>query len=321
MFSNRKRTVGTINYAANTEKSLDMPRKNLYRSIILEVAGSFTIDTLGAPVLYTGGAHGCAFRPVKRVELIANGRDTIKSISLQALAMKNFIHKGCPCVFEEPDITAAQAVTFGGVVQMFLASPRAIRQIDTLLNSNRLSTLELRATFGDEDDLWSTAPTAVSLFDCDINVALSETIRLDGRDEPYMTYKENYVEKQITGATSSFQILMGVGNRYRGFLIETESDGEMVDTILNILTLKSGTDYYHKLTRKQIRGINQQNKLGGADTLTGYYYVDFTEEGRLVDSLDASILSQLEFELDVNAPGTLDYVRIYPDEIIVPAAV
>lgn len=320
MFSNRARLVGTLNYVANGIKSLDMPRKNLYRNIILEVVGTVNIsDVTTPPVNRTGGAHENAFRAINRLELIANGRDTIKSISGQALAMKNLLFNGVRCEHVATGLTV-QVWPFGGVMVIPLISPRAVRQIDTLLDSGRLSTLELRATFGDFLDMVSTAPTAYSAFDCDINVSLDETIRLDARAEPFMTYKETYLEKQISGATSAFQVLLGVGNRYRGFLIETESDGEMVDTILNKVTLKSGTDIYFQLSEPALRGRNIQTHLGNIETLTGYYYVDLCPEGRLVDALDASILSQLEFELDVNAPGTLDYVRIYPDEIIVPAA-
>lgn len=319
MWSNRHRMVGTIAYVASGSQSLDMPRKNLYRNIILEVEGSVNVtDITTPPVNFTGGAHGCAFRAIKRLELIANGRDTIKSIPLQALAMKNLFMKGVRCQFVDPLLTVAVHL-FGGTVTIPLASPRAVRQIDTLLNSGQLSTLELRATFGTYLDMVSTAPTAYTGFTCPIKVGLDETIRLDQRPEAFMTYKEMYVEKQIAGATSAFQILMGVGNKYRGFMIEAESDGEMVDTIINKITLKSGTDIYFQQEAKPLRGKNVQDFLGNVETMTGYYYVNFVPEGRLVDSLDASFLSQLEFELDVNAPGTLDYVRIYPDEIVIPA--
>lgn len=321
MFSNRHRHVGTLAYVANGSRSVDMPRKNLYRNIILELEGSVAItDVTTPPVNYTGGAHENAFRAVKRLELIANGRDTIKSIPMQALAMKNLFMRGVRCLHVAPGLTAATH-PFGGVITVPLASPRAVRQIDTLLNTGQLSTLELRATFGDYLDMVSTAPTAytIATFDASLKVGLDETIRLDQRPEAFMTYKELYVEKQISGATSSFQILLGVGNKYRGFMIECESDGEMVDTILNKVTLKSGTDIYYQQEEDMIRGKNIQDLLGNVEALTGYYYVDFVPEGRLVDSLDASFLSQLEFELDVNAPGTLDYVRIYPDEIVIPA--
>lgn len=319
MFSNRHRHVGTIAYVANGSQSLDMPRKNLYRNIILEVEGSVQItDITTPPVNYTGGAHENAFRAITRLELIANGRDTIKSISLQALAMKNLFMKGVRCQHLAPLLTVATHL-FGGVVTIPLASPRAVRQIDTLLNSGQVSTLELRATFGSYTDMVSTAPTAYTGFTAPIKVGLDETIRLDQRPEAFMTYKEHLLEKQISGATTSFQILLGVGNKYRGFLIECESDGEMVDTVLNKVVLKSGTDIYYQQEAHAIRGKNIQDFLGNVETLTGYYYVDFVPEGRLVDSLDASFLSQLEFELDVNAPGTLDYVRIYPDEIVIPA--
>jgi len=201
--------------------------------------------------------------------------------------------------------------------------PRAVREIDTLLNSGRLSTLELRVTYGTYQDMFSTNPTTITdaSSSLDVEVNLEEAIRLDGKDEPYSAYKELYIEDVIGAATSEHQILLPVGNRYRGFLIESESDGEMVDTILNKVTIKSGTDVFKAIAREDLQGENAIRYDLEAQTFVGYQYVDFCPEGRLVDALDASRLSSLEAILDVNAPGTTDKVRIYPCEIVPPMPV
>lgn len=316
-FDNRSRRVGVTEWKESAPDSVDMPRKNLYRAIILNLEGLCDItDITTPPVLYTGGL-GSALKLIKRVELVANGRDTIKSISGDAIGMKNMFLFGSKPVLTEIGLTVAEW-PFGGIIKLPLAMPRSIREIDTLLNSGILSTLELRITYGATADMMSTEATAYTITQADVEVHLDETIRLDGKDEPYSAYKELYIEKDVAAASAEFQILLPVGNRYRGFLIEAESDGEMVNSIINKVTIKSGTDVFRSKAFDVIQGQNAIDYDLEDQTFVGYGYVDFCPEGRLVDALNASGLSSLEMILDVAHPGTTDKVRIYPCEIVPP---
>ena len=313
---NQARKVGQIDFVADSLQSIEIPRKYPIRQIVLDVNGSLVIGTAGSPVLYTGGC-GSALKVVKRIELIANGRDTLKSISASALAMKNtFLHSTQPQL-TETGLTAATH-PFGGVVVLDVAMPRAVRPEDTLLDTGKLSTLDLRVTFGDGDDMFSTNPTAITSTDCDIQVSMKEAIDLTGKDELYSTYKEYYIEAVIAAASTEHQILLPVGNRYRGFMIECESDGEMVDTILNSVKFQSGTDVYFTMDADDLAGENAITFDLQDQSRTGYYYVDLCPTGQMVDALDATALSRLEAIVDVNAPGTTDIIRIYPCEIISP---
>jgi len=324
-FDNRVRRVGKCELVPSGTDSVDLPRKNLLRDLILRINGSLIIATAGAPVLKTGGL-GSALKMVKRIEIIANGRDTIKSLSADAIGMKNLFLTGTKPVLVEVGITAATH-PYGGVLLLPFAMPRSIREIDTLLPSGKLSTLELRVTYGALTaaacEMFSTDATAYTVVGstCDVEVHVNESIRLDGKDEPYATYKELYIEKDVVAAATEFQVLLPVGNRYRGFLIETESDGDMVDTILNKITIKSGTDVFKAIAREDLQGENALRYDLEAQTFVGYAYVDFCTEGRMVDALDATRLSSLEMILDVNNPGAVDKVRVYPCEIVPPMPV
>jgi hypothetical protein len=54
---------------------------------------------------------------------------------------------------------------------------------------------------------------------------------------------------------------------------------------------------------------------------TGYYAVDFCEDGRLGDALDTSGLSSLDCILEVAHPGTTDIIKVYTTEIIRPTVI
>ena len=85
---NQTRYVGQINYTANQRVPFDLFRRYPTRGLILRLNGSYTITVAGAPVIYTGGA-GAALKTIKRIEIIADGRDTIKSISGDEIYMNN----------------------------------------------------------------------------------------------------------------------------------------------------------------------------------------------------------------------------------------
>lgn len=316
MFDNRRRRIGKVTYSASDAKSIDLPRKHLYRNLQVNVEGELTITTAGSPVLKTGGM-GSALKMLQRIEIIANGRDTIKSLSADAIAAKNLFLYGSKPVLTETGITAATH-SFGGVFRLPFAMPRSVREIDTLLPSGKMSTLEARVTYGDDDAMFATAPTAHSIGKVDVEFHVDESIRLDGKDEPYSTYKELYIEKQVSAASAEFQILLPVGNRYRGFLIEAESDGNLVNTIINKVTIQSGTDVYFSAMADVIQGDNSIFYDLEAQSFVGLHYIDFCPEGRMVDALPAQNLSSLEMILDVSNPGTIDKVRVYPCEIVSP---
>ena len=313
---NQARRVGQIPYQENSSQSIDIPRDYDIRQILIEAVGSLVIGTAGSPVLYTGGC-GSALRCITRLELVANGRETIKSLSASALAMKNLILHGTVPQLTETGITAATH-PYGGVLVMDLANPRSTRPIDTLLAARKLSTLTLRATFGNGESMFSTNPTTITSNDCDLEISIDESINRKKKPEIYSAYKENYLEDIIAAATTNLQLPIPTGNRFRGMLIECESDGNMVDTILNSIIVRSGTDVFFSRTATEIRGKNAVQFNLQAQTLTGYYYIDFCEDGLMVDALDATYLGRLEVSADVNAPGTTDVIRIYPCELVSP---
>jgi len=50
----------------------------------------------------------------------------------------------------------------------------------------------------------------------------------------------------------------------------------------------------------------------------GYYLLEFVKDGRLTECLDTTKLSSLTLELAVENPGAVDFVDVYPCEILMP---
>lgn len=317
MFRNVPRKIGDIIGGENLTKSQDMPRRDLYREIVLRMTANVNITTLGTPALF---AHSPS-KFLKRIELIADGKDTIKSINGRALILKNFLLYG-----NYPRRTVPTLATGNNMFYQTLilpqAMPRSVREIDTLIDSGRLSTFELRATFGIKSDIFSTAPTTYTLNQCDLSVCLNEVVNINEQNLFFSAYKEMTIEKEVTQTTNEFQIALPVGNSYRGILIECEAAGEAVDTIITgRLSVRSGTTYFASIPWAELQGYNAMRCDLESQSFVGYAYLDFCPEGRLVDALPAQNLSMLEFVADVTKVSGTNYIRLYPDELIVPSVV
>lgn len=317
MFRNVIRRVGQVDFTAvNQVKSLDLPRKDFYRSLILKLTVVDTITTLGSPVLYANTPS----QFIKRIEVIADGKDTIKSINMRALVFKNFFNF---CTYPRrvvPTLSAA-ALTWTLTVILPFSLLRAIREIDTILDSGKLSTFELRVTGGDSADFYSTLPTARAFTSASLEVLVSEAIKFDTKPITPSVYKELSIEKQMGATTAEFQILLPVGNIYRGFMIEAESNKVLVNTLIQDIQIRSGTTVFFKGPWNTVRDTNALLNNMESVAFDGMAYIEFCPEGRMVDALDASKLSMLEAIFQTTYLTSTDFVRIYPDEIIVPSLI
>lgn len=325
-FQNLRSFIGTVVGGESLIRSQDMPRKDLYREIQLNLGVNINITTLGSPVLRV---HAPAAW-LKRIELVADGKDTLKSIPARALFMKNLFLYGNYGLRTIPTLATGDNWMYQNI-HIPLAMPHVGREIDTLIDSSLLSTLELRLTFGAKADGFSTAPTTYTMAAAQATVHLDSAINLSEGPLALNVYKEMTVEIPVTASSSNLQQLLPIGNLYRGFLIECEQNGEPVNNLVNYVTVQSGTTVYCRSGWSELQGRNKERldieSLGGQtgtaanNPLLGYAYVDFCPEGRLVDCLDASRLSMLSIVLDATYASGTCYVRIYPDEVIVPVVV
>ncbi len=316
MFRNVLRRVDNVVGGEGLVKGIDLPRKDLYRQLLLRLYANVNITTLGAPVLY---AHSPS-KYLKRIELIADGKDTIKSINMKAMVLKNFFHFSRYPSRVVPTLAVGDNKFYQTIV-LPMALPRAVREIDTLIDSGRLSTFNLQFTFGSKADIFSTAPTAYTLPNLECKVHLLESLNVENKPLTFGVYKETFIEKEVTQTQNEFQVLLPVGNVYRGFLIEAEVAGEPSDVVINSVQIRSGTTVFFKAEWPDLRDFNATNMNMENQSFTGFAYVDFCPEGRIVDALNASQLSMLEMVFDVTKGAGTHFIRVYPDEIIVPTLV
>lgn len=315
MARNFLRRLGAVTFAANEVRTLDtpMPRNNIYRRLHIFLDGTLTTAVALTPTL------DFPFNIIRRLEIVANGSDTIKSIDGPALAM-GFQHQDYGTL---PDRLLPAAVGAGqpwnGHLVVDFAMPKSIRPIDTLLDARKLSALELRITWGAVANMDTAGNSSALVLNC--NVYSEEAIAVGG-DQNFSTYKQLFQERNLPTTTQEFQMLLPVGNVYRGFLLRTSSDVNLdvpANGIINNVTLRSGQEVYFNWRDEIIQGWNKS--LNSLEALrAGYYYIDLTTDGHMTEALNTRGFSSLELILDVVGAAN-NNIRVYPQEIVLPVVV
>lgn len=335
-----ERELGSIDFAENQTRTLPLPRNYAYKSLQLKL-----VATLYRAAGATAGdpKDCCPAQLVKNIMIRANGRDVIKNYDMESLHRMNQLRWSTRPHVSFAGFAGHAAILVGAAVELTVhaqidfAMWRSLRPIDSLLDSAGLATLEMIVTWGTGDDTMTDAydPAAggVTVSDATLYVASQEYVGVPAGTR-FITNKEYMIRSQVTAISARHQIQLPVSNMYRAFILKTHSDGVQVNTILNTITLQSGTEvfkYRHgpflQMDNRLEVNLEVPEVNGSAaavdhyfleHVLEGYYLLEFCKDGHLTEALDTNKLSSMELILDVAHPGTNDFIDIYPAEMIMP---
>lgn len=342
-----EREIGSIEYVAGQTRTLPLPRNYAYRTLSLLLIADLTRTTTAGTSAYLCKDSAPA-QLVANIMIRANGRDVIKSFDMETLHRMDESRHGCrPYIYAHDwaggDDAADKVLKVAAQIDFEMW--RAIRPIDTLLDSAGLATLELIVQFGTGmdtmcDDWQGETGAQVTVNEARLYVGSVEAVGVPAGTK-FMTNKEYMIRSQITAASAKHQIPLPVANLYRSFILKTHTDGEQTDLILpfslanqNTITLRAGTEVFKyriagclQADNRLERQMQIPERIGSGAALDhalqellqeGYYLLEFVKDGRLTECLDTSKLSSLTLELDVAHPGTNDFVDVYPCEILMP---
>jgi len=340
-----ERELGSIVFAENQTRTLPLPRNYAYRSIQLLLVANLTRTTTASTSAELPKDSPPA-QLIKNIMIRANGRDVIKNYDMETLHRMNEIRWGVrPYIYSHGWAGGdnASEQTLEVHAQIDLAMWRAIRPIDTLLNSAGLATLELIITWGTGMDTMSDGWQAEDGAQVTVNSATLYVAAIESVGVPagtrFMVNKEYMIRSQVNAESANHQIDLPVGNLYRSFILKTHSDGENTDDILplpKMITVQAGTEVFKQRIGHFLQADNRletENQVperigSGAAldhalqelTLEGYYLLEFVKDGRLTECLDTSQLSNLKLTLDVEKVGANNFIDVYPCELIAPPA-
>lgn len=324
-------------FTANAPISFDLPRDSVYKEIVLRLEAQFSATTSA-----TGPFEGAPWTLIKRIELIADGKDTIKSYDGATLNDINFYDFGIYSPVEALTLGVSNTGLIDMALILSLESVGMAFPQTTWLDSRKLSSLELRVTFG---------AGMADVYTANVGGAV-DTFRLTpwGHEildiDPKSIFSVNQEVTQTfnfpstTGTRQRFKL--NVGNAYRRILISTRDQNaravvdrltrlELVENgIFNRRIWEMGMLKVHNAMKKSVVGI-PLNAAGvtehpvfpvvaaggpAAGTSGGYrqgvYYLDIAEDGSENSLIDTRGYSDLAINFDWTGAVTTEIIRLTP---------
>jgi len=332
----RKRKQVTVQYVTNGKWTESLSRGFIYREMYLRLQGAPTLT--GGNNTLANTRKGDEWQVVKKIELIANGVDVLRSIDGNALWWLNLLWYGVA-----PHITftigdgATANPAFDSTLILPFWLPQSLHPIDTALNSGVLSSLEIAITWGTFTDInsaataWTTNPT-LEVYTCE---------SFGAQDANFSQFRQWVIQKDIPATNSRFQVDLPVGNIFRGFLLNFSNgttgnpalDGDS-NAVLNNFKIISGTTVFAdmqetplwdgEMTRRSVQrvwtgaagGSYTADRRGTTNDRTGWYLYDHVTDGFMSEAIDTLGFSELKLELDVTKPANTTTLFVYPFEII-----
>lgn len=301
-----ERRLDNIEFVAGGTKTLELPRNNVYRALGIRLTGTCT-TTATAPV---GKKSQTPYRLIKRIEIVANGKDTIKSIPGMFLRILNKHDFGTNPKETDVGIVASTAYSFEGYMILPFAFTRALRPLDGALDARRLQTLDVRITWGSVDDLYTT-PNSAALSNVKLELKTMEYINVPQDFKAFLN-KQTQIQKEVVSTTTELQERLPVETVYRRFILYTEVADIASDSVLNKIKLKSGTFVFKDLDANLLKG--DMKSLMGLEALeTGVYIVELITDGQLTEVINTVGMSSLEFIFDVTKQAGTNVIHIFPE--------
>ena len=317
---------GTVEFETNGIVAKSLSRGTVYRELHLRLTGAPTLSAANntAAKLKRGDEWAC----IKRIELILNNSDVIRSFSGNDLWWINYFMFGAapPVTTGLGDASTANA-PFDSTLILPFWMPGTIRPLDTALDARILSDLKVQVTWGTYTDInadasaWTTEP---KLYVSSIN-----SFNVSG---PFAQWRSSVIEKEITASNSQFQVQLPVGPVYRGFFLNFTDAGVDDGDILNNFKLISGSTVFADRGERELEQAETlrskdpytyDSGAGGYDKLRrstsskkdGWYFHDHVTDGYLSEAIDTLGFSEFTLDLDVTVGSGTTKCSVIPIQI------
>lgn len=301
-----KRRIAQVPIAENGVVTVDLPRGYDYESLAFRIYGNVNVTTA-----FAGAVRAEApCQLIKRIELVADGKNTIDSIPFVLLSRGNVFRRGQLGSLTPPTSNAIATYPIEATAALDMGNMDGIRSKDSNLRTNGMSLLQLRFTFGQTTDLFVAGAGAGNISAMYVDIFSTEMIEqpdpATGKlTTPLYLVKRTYQDIAILASNANQQIILPIGNILRGVVIRAEGDvtaGEPSNNIVNNIQLASGIDVRFNMPGLDCRALNKLDYQ--ITTLpNGIYVVDMMSEGgfnaQASEGWDLTHASEAKLLLDV----------------------
>ena len=300
---------------------VDIPKDTVIKRLNIRVV-AYTVTTYasGSPIGHSEGIG----RLLARVEVVAEGSRTIKSVYSYHQRMINFLvrgdlperaylENGSNTRLATKESENGAAFVYGSTTQNLLLNesfdicfenPWAYSENDkmaSLFNTKGLSSAILKATWNDISNIQRDESSPVSITYSSSDVSLKSSI-IEAQSIPaeqqFFDHKESFATETFSGQTTRRQIKLSTGNLFCGiaFLVRNGDANKLLsDVALTDIELRingqrvlAQTNMLQLQQRMRARLGLRAPKTTGAHNLKGFAYLNLLNGGQIASALNTA---------------------------------
>lgn len=299
LFRHLESAASVVPFDSGNTRTIELSRSYLIKRLVLRLTGTMTWSA-GTP---TAVGSELPLALIRQIEIVADGRKTLFRAAGKDLFRLAHITNGKRGELTAPNFASSPA-SFAATIVIDHQALRFVKPVDSYLDPRGFEKLELRVTWGVVTDLASGGTATAVAATTQLSPTLIQSS--EGENSVIVSKLVTSIQKDVTATSTLFEVVLPRTGLLAGVLFRTERDATAVDNILNKISLVSDNNISHvnqivasDLQRRNVMDF-QLDGGGGADgQITGYYFLDLTEDGRLMSALNTFTLNELKFYLDV----------------------
>lgn len=320
----RHRKQRTVAYVSNNKQPELLSRGMVLRELYLRLKGQPTLT--GANNTVANTAKGDEWGVIRRLDIILNNTDVIRSFSGDALWWLNYLIYGARPKLE---VTLGDGATANPSFDSTLVLPfwsfDTKNSMDTALDTRGLADAKIEVTWGDYTHINSAATGFTT--NPTLEIKSLESFDIEGKLSQQRVYT---IERDISASNPKLQIQLPVGPVYRGFVINTFDNSGDNAAILNNVKWQSGSTVFADYDAKVLNEITQirkgldrnfsgtaytKDRISTKSTRNAWYFLEQVTDGFITESIDTLGYSEHELELDVTVGGAGSKVQVIPIQL------
>lgn len=304
--------VTPIPFDSGNVRTQEIPRSFLYKGIVIRLSGSVTIGTANV----TTAASENPLALIQKIEIVADGRKMLVSLSARDLFRHAHIFNGKAPELVTPTLTtAASPAAFAATIPISFEALRMISPVDSFFDPRSYEKVELRITWGTANSMASAVGTAVLAIAAGCQATVHAIQTVEGADMVLFNRLQTYDETSVTASSQNLAVNVPRSGLLGGILLRTDRDLVTVDNIINYVTLRSDNAYNHvdRLDWATIQRRNifdyQIDGVSNNGALSGYAFIDLTEDGQISSALNTYDLQTIQLIFDVTRTSGTELIR------------
>jgi hypothetical protein len=292
--------------------TVDLPRGYDYEAVFFRIEASLNVT-----VNTTSVRAEAPVQLVPRVELIADGKNTVFSAPFWAISLGSFarpLPESGARATTPPSAATVATYAVEAIGAIDLATVDGLRPKDSNFRSYGLSLLQTRLTFGLASDPFVLGAGAVAFSGSPVvdvfTAELVEDMVAPGKfaTDPVAIRKVSFQEQAFAASNANAEIRLPAGNLIRSTLTRTEGGTTAGEPSLQINNrqLLNGVDVRINLTGKQLRA---KNNADYGQLTSGYYVADVLARGQSAVALselwDVSAAAEPKEILDITGGASV----------------